>query len=454
MLSITLLFITGLIGMFIAFLKKPALTLASVLVGLIISAGAMYCEISNPIGFLSSYGGVDMTGMVPYFGLTGIVFTALLIIAGYEQFKINEEHTGDYMALMVFSLIGAILMVSFTNLFVFFLGLEILSIPVYVLAGSKKSDSLSSEASLKYFITGSFATGILLFGIAWLYGATGTFEVNEMTEYFQYGEVSSLAYVGLLLVMVSFLFKVGAAPFHFWSPDVYDGAPNVITGFMASVVKLGAVGAFINLFCGVFGEVHDFWAPLLIVLAIITMFVGNLSALRQIRFKRLLAYSSIAHIGYVLIAIIASTPHSLFNAWFYLAAYGFATIALITILAIVNDRFDSIEAMRGVGRKNPFIGFVATLALLGLAGVPPLMGFFGKYLIFADAIQSYTFLVVIALINSGIGIYYYLRTLMIILGKPAEGVDAKVTPTPLTYLVLIICTIGMLFGGLFLTCTH
>ena len=454
MLSITLLFITGLIGMFVAFLKKPALTLTSVLLGLIISAGTMYCEINHPSGFLSNYGGVEMNYMASMIGLTGILFTGLLILAGYEQFKLNADHTGDYMALMVFSLIGAILMVSFTNLFVFFLGLEILSIPVYVLAGSRKSDSLSSEASLKYFITGSFATGILLFGIAWIYGATGSFEVNEIREYFQNGEISSLAYVGLLLVMVSFLFKIGAAPFHFWSPDVYDGAPNVVTGFMASVVKLGAVGAFINLFCDVFSAAHDFWSPALIVLAILTMFIGNLSALRQVRFKRLLAYSSIAHIGYILIAIISNSVHSLFEAWYYLVAYGFATIALITILAVVNDRYDSIEAMRGAGRRNPFIGFVATLALLGLAGVPPLMGFFGKYLIFADAIQSYTFLIVIALINSGIGIYYYLRTLMVILSKPVEGNEAKLSPTPLAYFVLIICSIGMLFGGLILTCTH
>lgn len=454
MLSITLLFITGLLGMFIAFLKKPALTLSTIILGLIVSAGAMYCETHNPIGFLSQYAGVEMTGLAPYYALAGILFTGLLILTGYEQFKLNDEHTGDYMALMVFSLIGAILMVSFSNLFVFFLGLEILSIPVYVLAGSKKADPLSSEASLKYFITGSFTTGILLFGIAWLYGATGTFEVAELTAYFQAGEVSSLAYVGLLLIMVSFLFKIGAAPFHFWSPDVYDGAPNVITGFMASVVKLGAVGAFINLFQGVFGSVHDFWSPALVGLAIITMFVGNLSALRQVRFKRLLAYSSIAHIGYILLAVVSNTPHSLYEAWYYLVAYGFATIALITILAVVNDRYDSIEAMRGAGRKNPFIGFVATLALLGLAGVPPLMGFFGKYLIFADAIQNYTFLVVIALINSGIGIYYYLRTLMVILSKPEEGVEVTVKPTPIEYFVLVICVIGMLFGGLILTCTH
>ncbi len=453
MLSLTILFLTGLLGMFVAFLKKPALTLFAILAGLAITAGNMYCEIHNPSGFLSQYQGVDLTGMPVYIALTGILFTALLIIAGYEQFKLNPDHTGDYMALMVFSLLGAILMVSFTNMFVFFLGLEILSIPVYVLAGSKKSDALSSESSLKYFITGAFATGILLFGIAWVYGATGTFEVDELRAYFDLGEISSLAYVGILLIMVSFLFKVGAAPFHFWSPDVYDGAPNVITGFMAAVVKLGAIGAFIRFFNGIFDDLHDFWAPALVVLAILTMFVGNLSALRQVRFKRLLAYSSIAHVGYLLIAIIANNEHTLFNAWYYLVAYGFSTIALITILAIVNDKEDALEALRGAGRKNPFIGFVATLALLGLAGVPPLMGFFGKYLIFAEAIQQYTFLIVIALINSAIGIYYYLKAIMVILSKPEENNTSALKVTPLQYLVLVICVTSLLFGGLLLNCT-
>lgn len=452
MLSLTILFITGILGMFIAFLKKPALTLTAVLVGLACTAANMYCEIHHPSNFLSEYGGVDLTGMPVYIALTGILFTAMLIVTGYEQFKLNEEHTGDYMALMVFSLLGAILMVSFTNMFVFFLGLEILSIPVYVLAGSKKSDPLSSESSLKYFITGAFATGILLFGIAWLYGASGTFELDELKAYFEAGEVSSLAYVGILLIMVSFLFKIGAAPFHFWSPDVYDGAPNVITGFMAAVVKLGAMGAFIHLFNGVFASEHDFWAPPLIVLAILTMFVGNLSALRQVRFKRLLAYSSIAHVGYLLIAVITNSEHTLFNAWYYLFAYGFATIALITILAIVNDRYDNLEALRGVGRKKPFIGFVATLALLGLAGVPPLMGFFGKYMIFAEAIQQHTLLVVIALVNSAIGIYYYLKAMMVILAKPSEGEQEEIHPTILQYIVLLICAVGLLFGGLLLTC--
>lgn len=451
MLALIILFLTALVTLFVGFAKKPLLTLSLSVLGLLGTGAALICQWYHPSDFLSSYEGVNMDAFAILFSLVAIIFTILIILSGFGQFKSRLDHTADYIGLLIFSLFGAIIMVSFQDLFMFFLGLEILSIPIYVMAGAKKDDPLSSESSLKYFITGAFATGILLFGIAWLYGATGTFKIYEIQQFFMEAEqISSLAYVGLLFILSAFLFKIGAAPFHFWSPDVYDGAPAPVTGFMAAVVKLGAFGAFIKLFTIAFSELYDFWMPALTFLAILTMFVGNLSAIRQVRFKRLLAYSSIAHVGYSLITMVVLTDNSALNLWYYLFSYGFATIALITVQMIVNDREDRIEAFKGLGRANPFVGFVAVVALLALAGVPPLMGFFGKFLIFADAIAQNPALIAVALLNSGIGIFYYLRTVIVILQKP--GVDNEIEQsefktTPLQLIVLGICVLAMLFGG-------
>lgn len=450
MLALVILFLSALTTMFIAFLKKPLLTLFTSVVGLTVTGVVLVCSYYNQTDILASYEGVKFGMYETLFSVAAIVFTILTILSGYEQFKSNEEHTGDYMALLSFSLLGAMLMVSFENLFVFFLGLEILSIPIYVMAGSNKKDPISTEAALKYFITGAFATGVLLFGIAWLYGATGSFNLEEIrTALSAEGGLSSMAYLGMLLIMSAFLFKIGAAPFHFWSPDVYDGSPAPVTGYMATVIKLGAFGAFIKLFSEAFQNMYDFWMPVLVFLAILTMFVGNLSAIRQDRFKRFLAYSSISHIGYTLITMIVLTDNSIFNSWFYLTSYGFATIALITVQIIVNDKGDRIEALKGLGRKNPFVGFVAVASLLALAGVPPLMGFFGKFLVFIDAIAQEPLLIVIALVNSSIGIYYYLRIVILILQKPEENssTDLSFKPTFLQMLVLGICIIGLIFGG-------
>lgn len=461
MIALIIIFVSGLLSLFLAFAKKPWLVLLTACAGTIAGGVTLFCNWYhgyNPI----QYDGLRFDGFSVAYGLIAVFFTLLILLSGYSSFKEKPQHTGDYMALLMFSLTGALCMLSFTDMFMFFLGLEILSIPIYVMAGSNKDEVRSSEASLKYFMTGAFATGVLLFGIAWIYGGTGSFKLDEIAAVMQGtplvnadGAVmsaaphTSLVYVGLLLILAAFMFKVGAAPFHFWSPDVYDGSPHIVTGFMAAVVKLGAFGAFLKLFSMTFSGLHDFWAPALTAMAILTMFVGNLSALRQSRFKRLLAYSSITHVGYALLTIIVQSGDSAFNLWAYLFSYGFSTISLITIAIIIHDKEDRIEAWKGLVRRNPFAGFVAILGLLSLAGVPPLMGFFGKYLVFAEAITQYPWLVAIAILNSGIGIYYYLRMIILVLQK--EDSDKPQTPrhkvAPLHIVVLAICALALLFGG-------
>lgn len=446
--ALIVIFITGLISLFVAFAKKPVLVLLTASAGLIVAAALLCNQWHHPYR-LFDYEGLDFDRNAIAYSMVAILFTFLAIIAGYKSFKENVEHTGDYVALFLFSLTGALCMLSFTDMFMFFIGLEILSIPIYVLAGSKKKDALSAEASLKYFLMGAFATGILLFGIAWVYGAVGSFDLNEIATNITMGDSgSSLLKVGVLMILSAFLFKVGAAPFHFWSPDVYDGSPSIVTGYMAAVVKLAAFGAFFKLFTTVFPALHDFWSPVLVALAILTMFVGNLSALRQLRFKRLLAYSSITHVGYALLTIITVDPMGENNLLFYLFSYGFSILALITISMVIGDEEDRIESFKGLAKRNSVLGFVAVLALLSLAGVPPLVGFFGKYLVFSAAIWQYPVLVIVAIANSGIGIYYYLKMVMSVVSKEDDTVETKLEVTALQWFVLAVCATGILFGGL------
>jgi NADH-quinone oxidoreductase subunit N len=449
--ALIVIFITGLLSLFISFAKKPLYVLLTACTGLVTGAILLVNQLDNPSMLFTDYKGLLFDNTAISYSLVAILFALLAILSGYKSFKENQENIGDYTALLLFSLVGAMCMVSFTDLFMFFLGLEILSIPIYVMAGTAKKDIRSSEASIKYFLTGAFATGILLFGIAWLYGAVGSFDIQVIAHKINMtSEHSSLLYVGLLLILAAFLFKVGAAPFHFWSPDVYSGSPTVVTGYMAAVVKLGAFGAFIKLFSTCFPSLHEFWAPAIVGLSVLTMFVGNLSALTQSTFKRLLAYSSITHVGYALLTIISKDSNSQSNLLFYLFAYGFSVIALITISMLINDKEDKLDGFKGLAKRNPFLGFVSILALLSLAGVPPLVGFFGKYLVFAGAITDFPVLVVIAIINSGIGIYYYLKTIMTIISKDDVPSD-KLEVSSIQYLVLALCTIGLLVGGMLIS---
>lgn len=448
--ALIVIFVSGLISIFAAFAKKPVVVLLGASGGLMLAIGLLINQMVTGQSFVNiSYEGLNFDPISLIFSLALSVFSLLIISVGYERFKEEPEHTGEYIGLLLFSLCGAVIMTAFTDMFMFFLGLEILSIPIYVMAGSRKHDLRSNEASLKYFLMGAFATGLLLFGIAWVYGATESFTIDGIAAAVSNGATDNpILLVGILLILSSFVFKVGAAPFHFWSPDVYDGAPHAVTGFMASVVKMAAFAAFLKLFAGSFGspDLHDFWAPALAILAVITLFVGNLSALRQVRLKRLLAFSSITHVGYTLLVILSNHGLSTFDLWFYMTAYGFSIIAIITVGLVVNDAEDRIEALRGLGKRSPLLAIVAVVSILSLAGIPPTAGFFGKYMVFSHAWNDWWWLVIIALINSAISIYYYLRMLGTVISTE-ETPGEKIKVSPLTTVVLLICLAGMLGLG-------
>jgi NADH-quinone oxidoreductase subunit N len=455
--ALIVIFVSGLISLFAAFAKKPAIVLTTASAGLLLALSTYCCRLCSGHWMINfSYKGLDFSGNSLLFGMALVTFALLIISVGYQRFKEEPEHTGEYIGLLMFSLCGGIIMVSFTDMFMFFLGLEILSIPIYVMAGSRKNDLRSNEAALKYFLMGAFATGLLLFGIAWVYGATGSFDLQEIGNAISTSKsLSSILMIGVLLIMASFIFKVGAAPFHFWSPDVYDGAPHAVTAYMASVVKLSAFGAFLKLFSTCFGgpELHHFWGDALAVLIVLTLFVGNLSALRQVRLKRLLAYSSITHAGYTLLVVLTNSADSAFDLWFYMVSYGFSIIAILTIGIVLNDQEDRIDALRGLGKRNPFLAIVAVVSILSLAGIPPTAGFIGKYMVFSHAWTNWWWLVIIALINSAISIYYYLRMLGTIVSREETSAE-KIRLTPLTTIVLVICLVGMLGLGFFLTCAQ
>jgi NADH-quinone oxidoreductase subunit N len=448
--ALLVVFASGLISLFAAFAKKPWLVVSSAMAGLLAAIIIIIGQLQTGKAFFDflTYEGLSFDQFALLFSLAICVLSLLIIGIGYERFKENPTHTGEYIGLLMFSATGAMIMTAYTDMFMFFLGLEILSIPIYVMAGSNKKDVRSSEASLKYFLTGSFATGIFLFGLAWVYGATGTFKLQEIQmKINEMDTLSPILMIGVLLIMASFIFKVGAAPFHFWSPDVYDGAPPAVTGFMASVVKIAAFYAFLKMFAFCFGqgELFLFWKGALVVMIIITLFVGNLSALRQVKFKRLLAYSSITHVGYTLLLFVSQVDF-FFSAqylWFYMFAYGFSIVGIIGVAIAVNDSEDRIDGLRGLGKRNPFLAVVGIVSLLSLAGIPPTSGFFAKYILFSAAWKSASWLVIIALINSGISIYYYLKVMGTMV-SPAEQEQEKIKLSPLTIVVLTIALIGML----------
>lgn len=446
--ALIVVFASGLISLFAAFAKKPWLVVSAAMAGLLAAIVIMVNQLQTGKAFFDflTYEGLTFDPAALMFSLAICVLSLLIIGLGYERFKENPVHTGEYVGLLMFSTVGAMIMTAYTDMFMFFLGLEILSIPIYVMAGSNKSDVRSSEASLKYFLTGSFATGIFLFGLAWVYGATGTFKLLEIqAKIAEMDTLSPILMIGVLLIMASFIFKVGAAPFHFWSPDVYDGAPHAVTGFMASVVKIAAFYAFLKMFAICFGqgELFLFWKDALIVMIIITLFVGNLSALRQVKFKRLLAYSSITHVGYTLLVLVSNSYSAIIDLWFYMFAYGFSIVGIIAVGIAVNDPEDRISGLKGLGKRNPFLAVVGIVALISLAGIPPTSGFFGKYLVFSSAWKSASWLVIIALINSAISIYYYLKVMGTIV-SPAEQEPEKIKLAPLTIAVLVISLVGML----------
>jgi NADH-quinone oxidoreductase subunit N len=281
---------------------------------------------------------------------------------------------------------------------------------------------------LKYFLMGAFSTGFLLFGIALIYGSTGSFNMEAIRNWVVTNphSVDTMFYAGVLLIIVGLCFKVGAAPFHFWTPDVYEGSPTLITAFMSTVVKTAAFAAFLRLFSACFAPVSDFWAPVLLVITVATLFIGNITALYQQNFKRMMAYSSISHAGYLLFAIVALGASSASSVLVYATAYSIASIIAFGALILVHQQAGS-DSFNGLAKKNPFLAATLSVAMLSLAGIPLTAGFIGKFFMFSGALLQYRYIMVIlAVVNAIISIFYYFRVIVAMYFRDAERVELSV----------------------------
>jgi NADH-quinone oxidoreductase subunit N len=346
-------------------------------------------------------------------------------------------------------------MASGADLLTIFLGLEIMSISLYVLAGYKRDNMRSNEASLKYFLLGAFATGFLLYGIAMLYGATGTTNIKGIAEFLSNNPALSnpMIVAGSSLLIVGLGFKVACVPFHKWAPDVYEGAPTPVTAFMSAGPKAAALAAFMRIFLVSLPEIEPKWSIILWVLAVLTMTVGNLVAIAQTNIKRMLAYSSIAHAGYALIAIIVGGSSGTSSLLFYMLAYSFMNLgafAVIIVLGKKGEENSNIEDLSGLGYKHPLLAVTMCIFMFSLAGIPPLVGFMGKFYIFSAAIKSgFLVLTIIGVVNSVISVYYYLRVTVVMYMKKPIREFAPLSLSPFILLALLITIFGTIFLGIF-----
>lgn len=381
-----------------------------------------------------------------------LFLTALVLILSADFYKKEPENLSDYLSIFLFTVTGSIVLVGYGNLAMLFIGIEILSISLYVLAGSRKTDLGSNEAGMKYFLTGSFASGFLLFGIALIYGATGSFDLGLIAERLPQAltEKAPLVYAGLLLMLGGMFFKVSAAPFHFWAPDVYEGSPSLITVFMATVAKISAVAALYRLlqfgFLGVFPHFEIVFS----VIVVLTVIVGNLMAIPQNNFKRMLAFSGISHAGYLLLAVLCVQNNTAGTLLYYSIAYGVANITAFAVAIPVfrAAELQDISAFNGLVRKKPALAVMLTVSLLSMASIPPMAGFWAKYALFTDAIEAgYLWITVIGVVATLLGVYYYFRVIRAMLLEPADGKPLEV-PAPY-WIVAVVSTLVTLAAGFF-----
>ena len=387
-----------------------------------------------------------------------VLFLAILILVSIVSLGYADREgigSGEYYCLLMLGVLGMMVMTSSHHFITIFVGLEVMSLAIYVLCGLLRGNAKSVEASLKYFLLGAFATAFLLYGIAMIYGSTGIVDVVELKKYFLTKQPFSVTMfvVGMGFLVVGFGFKIASVPFHMWTPDVYQGAPTSITAYMATGVKAAAFGALIRVFFTAFIPFQFGWSEIIWILAVLTMCVGNITALVQRDIKRMLAYSSIAHAGYILVAFITGDRVLASSMLYYLMAYSFMNIGAFTVviaLARKGENGSDIDSYAGLGVRHPFFALCMSIFLLSLAGVPPLAGFMGKFYVFSTAVKGqYYWLAVIGFLNSAVAAYYYLRVMMYMYFKETIGEPAPVDRAPQYGFVMLVCIWALLHMGIF-----
>ncbi len=369
-----------------------------------------------------------------------ILLTIFLLAMSSEFYKDKPTKFSDFIAIKIFLLTGAICMVSFGNLAMFFLGIEVLSISLYILAASDRLNILSNEAGMKYFLMGSFASGFILFGICLIYGATGYFDINEIYELSKGAALPNWFYIGIVLLLMGMLFKIAAVPFHFWAPDVYEGSPTLVTATMSTLAKVVAVASMFKLISSLDASILYRMEIVIVVVSILSMTVGNIMALRQKSVKRMLAFSGISHAGFMLMALLSINTASS-TLLYYTTAYALAGIAAFAVVISVCKGKDNedIVNFNGLSKSNPVMAGILTAALLSMAGIPIFSGFFAKFMLFTQIIKAdYLILAIVGVINSIISIGYYFKLILAMYTK--EEKETK-QPYPFVYGIVALTAI-------------
>jgi NADH-quinone oxidoreductase subunit N len=420
-------------------------------------AGIIIILVANILEFFGHpFFNVDTKGMLKFdaFGLhfntIAFICTLLFFLLNGKDFEKIGLHISEYFSLMFFVLCGLSILSSFNTLLLLFLGIEILSIPLYILTGSDKRNLKGNEAALKYLLMGAFSTGILLMGIALIYGGNtlGSFYIDAIN--LGTGNLPVLIAAGLVLILVGISFKVSAAPFHFWAPDVYDGAPAVVTSFMMTMVKVAAFVAFFRLFQTSFGAMHHQWQMLIVVITAATLLIGNITAVFQKSVKRMLAYSSISHAGFMMFTLFALNDTAKEGLLLYAAAYCLATIGIFAVIIKMSDY--SIEGFNGLGKKQPLLALTAVIFLLSLTGIPLTAGFTTKFYVLMAAVKDghQLWLVVLGVICAAIGAVYYFKVIQAIYFKDAvHGVNNEIkTSNSFKFWLVVTAALIILLGAL------
>ena len=417
------------------------------ILGLLAVLGLTYVEYNTPASYYNNM--IVVTKFSSVFSALFIVLTVFLIALAHDFYEDHQTKISDFVAIKIFMLAGAVAMVSFGNLAMFFLGIEVLSISLYILAASNRLNVKSNEAGMKYFLMGSFASGILLFGICFIYGAMGSFDVAEITEWSRSAELPIWFPIGISLVTIGMLFKIAAVPFHFWAPDVYEGSPTLTTTTMSTLVKVVAIATLYKLLTAMNADLSYASLNIIVVISIASMTVGNIMALKQNNVKRMLAFSGISHAGFMLMTLL-NISNSAGNLLYYTSAYSLSGIAAFAVILYVckNKDNEDIANFNGLGKNNPLMAAVLTASLLSMAGIPIFAGFFAKMFLFTQTIEAgYLVVVIAAVINSIISVGYYFKLILAMYNKEP---NEEATKTPFVfYAVAIVSILLNIVLGLF-----
>jgi NADH-quinone oxidoreductase subunit N len=446
----TILTITGVLIMLIEPVLSRTTSRKSMgwlaVVGTLLALFASLAQLNAPSG-TAYYGLVQTDAFSAFFHvlIASIVLVSLLV--SLDAVSDSTENLGELFALTVFGAVGSMLMTSAQELLLVFIGLEISSISSYILAGFRKHTAKGPESALKYFLLGSFATAFFLYGSALVFGATGTTQIVAIAHRLGSTTTPMLATLGMSMILIGLGFKVSAAPFHVWTPDAYESAPSPIVGMMSTAPKAAAFAVLLRILYVAFPTLHAHWVPLIWVMAALSMTIGNLAALRQQNVKRMLAYSSIANAGYLLVAFTSLSADGIAAASFYSVTYAAMNVGIFAIISHAgqyDDKLTLVSDYRGLGYRSPLLGGAMAFFLVSLIGIPFTGGFFGKFYVFQAAIHSgMVWLAIIGLLNSGIAVFYYLRLLAAVYSKPQENTPMQHMPrVQFSLLVAIVLTVS------------